>query len=107
MAFRGEHPDTLEITGARFWCRAVPAVAEDLQRLLATGDPAEGRGAEEIKSSRVRRVVRATVPRADGSELAVHVKSYRAVRLRDRARDPMRGARSLPELACLHEARAR
>jgi tRNA A-37 threonylcarbamoyl transferase component Bud32 len=107
MESRGRQPDLIEISGARFWCRAVPDVAEDLQRLLAHGDPAEWPGAEEIKSSRVRRVLRVRVPRADGSALDVHVKSYRPVRLRDRAREPLRGARSVPELACLLEARAR
>lgn len=64
-------------------------------------------GLEIIKESRVRTVRRGTLQVEGAAAVGIHLKTYRAVRLSDHARDALSGSRGVREFDNLVEARSR
>lgn len=77
-------------------------LAEALAPWLDEDEPFAWPGLTEVKTSTVRTVSRGTL-----GGIEVHLKLYRAVRLSDRARDALSGARGVKEFQNLREARRR
>ncbi|MGA0870588.1 MAG: lipopolysaccharide kinase InaA family protein, partial [Planctomycetota bacterium] len=77
-------------------------LAEALAPWLDEDEPFAWPGLTEVKTSTVRTVSRGTL-----GGIEVHLKLYRAVRLSDRARDALSGARGVKEFQHLREARRR
>lgn len=96
-----------DITTERLACRVVHELRDALAPWLASEDPASAEGFEEIKATSVRRILRGDLPDGSGGTISVHLKLFRAVRLSDRAREVIRGARAVREFEHLREARAR
>lgn len=80
----------------------MPVLTDVLAPWFDREDPFAWPDLTEVKSSTVRTVSRGTLAGID-----VHLKLYRAVRLSDRARDALSGARGVKEFRNLREARAR
>ncbi|MCC6671040.1 MAG: hypothetical protein IT458_08265 [Planctomycetes bacterium] len=95
------------MTGGACTAEVVAAVRPWLADALAHGDPSTWPGFTTVKHSTVRTTLRGALHDPAGHPLAVHVKLYRAVRLSDRARDALGGARAAREFANLRAARAR
>ena len=92
----------MTLRGASCTGLCASVVAESLARWFERDDPFAWPGLVEVKSSTVRTVSRGTLGDQD-----VHLKLYRAVRISDRARDALSGARGVKEFGNLREARAR
>lgn len=88
-------------------CLVDAEVRSALGELLRADDPDLWPPMREVKSSRVRRILRGDLHGPDGQSVGVHVKLFRAVRLSDRARDAIVGSRAVAEFHNLLEARAR
>jgi tRNA A-37 threonylcarbamoyl transferase component Bud32 len=80
----------------------VTVLSEALAPWFDRGEPFAWPDLTEVKSSTVR-----TVSRGSLAGIDVHLKLYRAVRLSDRARDALSGARGVKEFQNLREARRR
>ncbi|MDA0373513.1 MAG: hypothetical protein O2865_06985, partial [Planctomycetota bacterium] len=80
--------DIVTLRGASCTGLCASVVAESLARWFERDDPFAWPGLVEVKSSTVRTVSRGTLGDQD-----VHLKLYRAVRISDRARDALSGAR--------------
>lgn len=92
----------MTLRGASCTGLCAPVVADALASWFDREDPFAWPDLTEVKSSTVRTVSRGTLAGID-----VHLKLYRAVRLSDRARDALSGARGVKEFRNLREARAR
>ncbi len=95
----------MTLEGRRCTCVVIAPFAPVLAPLLDEPDApfAAWPHLVEIKCSTVRTVLRGPV----AADFDVHLKLYRAVRLSDRARDALGGARAVKEFENLREARRR
>src|SRR5690606_27616333 len=95
-----EDPETATVRGRTLAAVAMPEFAPLLD--ADADEPLAWPGLAVVKESTVRSVLSGTV-----GGVAVHLKLYRAVRLSDRARDALSGARGVQEFEALREARRR
>lgn len=92
----------MAITTPQCTGRVVDSLHDALGELLRQGDPTTWPGFTTVKSSLVRTILSGTI-----AATRVHVKSFRAVRLSDRARDAVLGSRGEREFANLVAAAER